>query len=177
MKHAREGLALLIRYRQRYGAAYQTPIQLFCTVHICDAIVSHDRDASSCQETIRFCIESLAEAKASYPLATPLQKMFATSLNDLNIALPDDLAKLVGPPSTYQIDGLLSACTRMTYRAPIAQILPSLKPSLAQDFVDDWSRACSRGDEGMRMDLDGAHAVDRKDHARSMRIKSLLNDD
>lgn len=177
MKHAREGVALLIRYRQRYGAAYQTPIQLFCTVHICDAIVSHDRDASSCQDTIRFCLESLAEAKASYPLAVPLQKMFATSLEDLNIALPDDLAELIGPPSTYQIDELLSACTRMTYRAPIAQMLPSMKPTLAQDFVDEWSKACKRGDEGMRMDLDGALAVDKEDKSRAMRIKSLLNDD
>ena len=166
-----------MRYRQRYGAAYQTPIQLFCTVHICDAIVSHDRDASSCQETIRFCIESLAEAKASYPLATPLQKMFATSLNDLNIALPDDLAELIGPPSTYQIDELLGACTRMTYRAPIAQMLPSMKATLAQDLVDEWSKPCNKRDEGMRMDLDGAHAVDTKDQARSMRINSLLNDD
>lgn len=174
--HAKAGLALVVSYRQRYSAAYLTPVQLFCTVHICDAIVSHDRTGQSRQETIRFCIETLAEAKASYTLAGPLQRMFASSLSELDIPLTDDLKNLIGPPPTYQLDEFLNACTRPTYRVPIGQMLPTLKPTLAQDFMDEWQRTRDQGNQNTEMGFDGS-GIGNDDRQRSMHISSLLNHD
>ena len=174
VKHAKEGFACLVRYCRMYGAAYQTPIQLYCLVHICDAVMTHDRRGQSKPEAIRFCMEVLEEAKQSYPLAKPLQHMFAAAVNECNISLPDDLERLLGSNERYQVDELLNACTRLTYRTPIDQLKPNLEPTLADDFIDEWQRASK---EEMNDELESPTSFVRQDNQRSMNISSLLNDD
>ena len=170
VKHAEEGLALLIRYCQAYSATYLHPILLFCLVHICDAIITHDRASQATFQTIRFCIEALEEAKAGYPLAGSLQQMFATAVADCNIQLPPDLQGFIAEPSMYQLDKLLNAVTRPTYQAPISLLLPNLRPGLAQEFMDAWQRASAT------MDGDSRSEVESTQPQRSMQISSLLND-
>ena len=170
VKHAEEGLALLICFCQAYGAMYLHPILLFCLVHICDAIITHDRASISIPQTIRFCIETLEEAKAGYPLARSLQEMFATAVTDCNLQLPPDLQGCIAEPTMYQLDKLLNAITRPTYQAPISLLLPNLSPGLAQDFMDRWEQA------SVMVDGDSRAEVESDQPQRSMQISSLLND-
>ena len=150
-------------------------------MHICDALVDHDRHSDSTPRTIRFCIKTLEEAKASYPLAGPLQRMFATAITDCGLPLPDDLQRLVGPSTMYQLDELMSACGRPTYKTPISQLVPNLKPELAQEFVDEW-HAASKGESGQRregggeLNVESPEEVRRVEPKRAMQISALLND-
>lgn len=168
-KYAREGLALLIQYRKAYGTFHQSPLQLFCMIHICDAIVSHDGHGGDTLDTIRFCIESLEDAKFGYPVAGPLQRMFANRLIECNISLPNDLENLVGSPHIYQLEDLLNVCARSSYTPPITQLLQNFKPSLAQDFMDEWQAAY---DQHPQTNLENPTAVPNQ---RSMHIDTLLN--
>ncbi|KAL8818694.1 MAG: hypothetical protein Q9191_007885 [Dirinaria sp. TL-2023a] len=170
LSHAHRGLELLVQYRNVYGAFYQSPLQLFCLVHICDAIVTHDAHGSSTTDVIRFCIEDLQEAKAGYPLAGPLQRMFANSMAESNVAIPSDLERLVGPSHQYQLDDLLNACTRPSYKISIAQLRPNISPTLAHDFMDEWRKVA---DEQQHGEL---NATSTGAAPRSMHINALLND-
>ena len=169
LKHAKQGLALLVQYRKEYSVFYQSPLQLFGLVHICDAIVSHDAHGDDTSDTVRFCIKSLEDAKSGYPVAGPLQRMFANTLSDCNISLPNDLERLIGPPHRYQLEDLLNACSRPSYRPPIAQLLPNFEATLAQDFMDEWQAAC---DQHIQTNLESPTAVHTQ---RSMHINNLLN--
>ena len=170
LRYAHQGLDLVVEYHSLYGAFYQSPLQLFCLVHLCDTVVSHDAHGASTAKVIRFCIENLQEAKAGYPLAGPLQRMFATAVGEYNIAIPQDLERLVGPIYQYQLDDLLNACTRPSYQAPVAQLRPNMSPSLAQDFMDEWHEA---GDEKKQVEIKGPATTSVA--PRSMNINELLN--
>ena len=170
VKHARIGLALLMQYRTAYSFRYQSPIMLFCIVHICDTLVAHDNHDGSAIETARFCLEGLEEAKVGYPVAGPLQRMFRLALDGYSMLIPDELERLCGPSSKYGPDELLDACTRSSYQQPITQLLPNLDPGLAQDFMDEWQKLCEdRPQQDRVMDFPGT------ERQTSMQIDSLLN--
>ena len=170
LKHAKTSLAILMQYRDAYSFRYLSPILLFCIVHTCDALVRYDDKSASAIEIARFCLESLDEAKVGYPLAGTLQRMFRLALDDYSISLPDELERLCGPAAKYGLEELLDACTRPSYRQPIAQMLPNLEPSLAQDFMDDWQKLC---EERPEQDQPVESTEPTKQH--SMQIDSLLN--
>lgn len=158
--NARQGLVLLVQYQKTYGYAYQSPLQLFCTVHICDALVRHDGSNTSTEDVVRFCLECLEEAKFGYSVAGPLQQMFRLAVGELNVPVPDDLEKLIGPSSQYGPEEMLNACTRITYRPPMSQILSNMEPRLGQGFVRELKRMNEISDNGK---------------PDSMKIDSLLN--
>lgn len=171
LRHAYKGLELLVQYRDVHGAFYQSPLQLFCVVQICDAIIKHDAHGISTSEVIRFCIEDLQDAKAGYPLAGPLQRMFATSVAESNVAIPSDLERLIGPSHQYQVDDLLNACTRLSYQVPVAQLRLNMRPTLAQDFVDEWRKA---SDEEQHVELQPRTTTGAAPRI-SIHINELLN--
>lgn len=146
-------------------------------MHISDALVDHDRHSPTTPRAVRFCIENLETAKASYPLAGPLQRMFATAVTDCGLDLPDDLQRFVGLPTMYQLDELMNACGRPTYKTPMSQLVPTLRKELAQEFMDEWARA-SEGANGKakEMEVESPAAVRREEPKRGMQISALLND-
>ena len=178
LKHAQEGLELLIQYREAYSAFYQSPLQLFSLVHICDALVSHGINESESASVIRFCINYLEDAKSHFPLADSLQRMFATSMNELKIDIPQDVEHLVSPSHMYPLDVLLDACTRLSYKAPIAQILPNLSPNLAQDFVYEWQAigGLPLYDQDHSPTSSVSDAKSMSGATRSMNIQDILNE-
>lgn len=129
------GLDLLKLYRLHFTSQYQSPLQLFSTVHICDTSIRFDRESPSTTDTIRFCLESLQEAKSGYSIAGPLQQMFCISMAEYKVPIPDDLVEAMGPSSECGPEHLLDACTRPTYKQPLKQILPNLDQNLGVDFV------------------------------------------
>lgn len=129
------GLDLLKLYRTHFSYKYQSPLQLFTTFHICDASIRFDRDSPSTTDTIRFCLESLPQAKVGYSLAGPLQQMLYYSMAEYQVPIPDDLPEAIHASSECEPEILLNASTRLTYKQPLKQILPNLDQNLGVDFV------------------------------------------
>lgn len=166
-----------------------SPLQLFCTVHLCDAFVRQHPQDSSTADTIRFCLESLQEAKTGYPLAGPLQQMFRLSMGEYNVSVPKALERLIGNTSRYGLEEFLDACTRVSYQQPFGQILPNLDLSLGEEFVRDCQQIDqqhlpessefqpfqrSRGSQGSQSS-DVTTASTKGKAKDSMNIDSLLN--
>lgn len=153
-KNCIRGLDLLKLYRTHFSYKYQSPLQLFTTVHLCDSSIRFDRDSPSTTDTIRFCLESLQEAKVGYSIAGPLQQMFCNSMAEYQVPIPDDLVEAIHASSECEPENLLDACTRPTYKQPLNQILHNLDQNLGVDFVQLCEEAARKN---------------------SMKIDSLLN--
>lgn len=141
IKNARLGLELQDQYSRLYTAHYLSPIQLFCLVHLCDAIVRFDvTDIANRTECIEFCIISLEQAKIGYTVAGPLQKMFHIALCDYDIPISGELERHIGSSVRIGPEELLEACTRSSYRQPIAQLLPNMAPRLGPEFIEGYQQ-------------------------------------
>ena len=141
IKNARLGLELQGQYSRLYTTHYLSPIQLFCLVHLCDAIIRFDAtDSASRTECIEFCLISLEQAKLGYTVAGPLQKMFHVALSDYDIPISRELESHIGSSVRIGPEELLEACTRASYRQPIAQLLPNMAPRLAQEFIAGYQQ-------------------------------------
>lgn len=192
IQHALQGLTLLAQYRDVYSCAYMTPLQLFCIVHLCDALVRLHTQVPTTADIISFCLESLQEAKNSFSLAGPLQQMFRLAMAEYNVSVPNDLERLIGSSSRYGNEEFLNACTRISYQQPMSQILPSLDKGLGQDFV----RECQHLDQQQALpdspkfqpsqespasresySSDGTTASNKGKAKDSMKIDSLLNNE
>ena len=138
------GVDLLFRYKTAYSDHFVTPLQLFCLVHLCDAVARYDRSGEVTDQAIRFCLSSLEEAKTGYPLAGPLQKMFRVALSEYQLPIPRELERMMGSTLRLSSEQLLKVCTRMTYRVPISQLLPSMDSDLGQQFVEEWQKSEDR---------------------------------
>ena len=110
----------------------------------------------------------LQEAKVSYAIVEPLQKMFCLALKEYDLVVPKDLEALVEPIAQYGPEELLDACTRISYRQPLNQIIPNMASSLSMDFMH------------VRKQLDGRSGANHLTAAEAvihnrMQITSLLN--
>lgn len=153
-----------------FSFIYQSPLQLFCIVHICDALVRYSNRDEPTSDIVSFCIESLQAAKSSYPIAGPLQKMFCLALAEYGTPVPDDFERLIAPSSQCGPEEMLEAVTRLSYRIPISQLLPNMRPTLAEDFVH--KRHQLEGDQSNKsQSSENAREISNS----RMQIDSLLN--
>ncbi|KAL8797580.1 MAG: hypothetical protein Q9195_000397 [Heterodermia aff. obscurata] len=140
VQYAKIGVDLLFRYKTAYSDHFVTPLQLFCLVHLCDAVVRYDGEGEMTDQAIHFCLSSLEEAKTGYPLAGPLQKMFRVALSEYHLPVPRGLERMMGSTLRMSSEELLKVCSRLTYRVPIGQLLPSMDPDLSRQFVAEWQK-------------------------------------
>lgn len=158
---------LMLQYQRMYTAVYQSPLQLFVVVHICDALVRLDGGNESTSEVTRFCLETLQDARISYALAGPLQRMFCLALEEYGVPLSDDMKQLAESFSQYGPEEMLEACTRITYRQPSSQL--HLTSEIAREF--SYTRTHMPDGHPPEAEGDGASSGNQL----RMRIKSLLN--
>ena len=173
IKNARRGLELQDQYSRLYTPHYLSPIQLFCLVHLCDAIVRFDAsDTASRTECIEFCLISLEQAKIGYTVAGPLQKMFHIALSDYGIPISGGLESHLGASIRIGPEDLLEACTRSSYRQPIAQLLPNMEPRLGQEFIEGYQQLF-QGRPSERATAEASSAARGKQ--KRLEIGALLN--
>ena len=161
--HAKLGVQLLTQYKRIYTTLYLSPLQLFCLVHLCDAVVRWDGHGDTTPRTVEFCLVSLEEAKVGYPVAGPLQKMFRLSLTEYGISVPNELERMMGMSAHLGPEELLDACERPTYRQPMAHFFHIMEEVLGQDFMIGRQRMAEDSASG---------AYDR---GKRLAIGSLLN--
>ena len=140
VRHAKTGVELLYRYQITYSDHFVTPLQLFCLVHLCDALVRYDGQGEATGQATHFCLRALEEAKTGYPVAGPLQKMFRTALTEYQIPVSRELERMMSSTLRLGAEELIKVCTRPTYRLPFSQLLQNTKKDLSQQFVEEWQR-------------------------------------
>lgn len=118
-------------------------------VHICDALVRYDSHNPYVSENVTFCLTSLEDMRARYAVARPLLYMFRITIKDLGISISDDLERRLEASVRLDPDELLDACTRLTYKQPISQILINTETGLTQSFVDRWKEVTEEGNKQM----------------------------
>lgn len=155
-------------YKKIYSNFYLSPLQLFCLVNLSDALVRYDGHGDTTPRTVEFCLTSLEEAKAGYPVAGPLQKMFYDSLTEYGIPVSDELERMLRVPARTAPEQLLDACTRPTYREPIAQITHNMEAGLGQGFMDGLQRLAD-------VSLEESLGSGSNSRGNIMDIRSLLN--
>ena len=110
-------------------------------MHLCDVLIRFEAfDNASRTECIEFCLISLEQAKIGYTVAGPLQKMFHLALSDYDISISGELERHMGASIRMGPEDLLEACTRASYRQPIAQLLPNMAPRLGQEFIEGYQQ-------------------------------------
>lgn len=173
VSHAKIGIELLIQYKSIYSNFYLSPLHLFCLVNLSDAVIRYDGIGDTTPKTVEFCLASLEEAKIGYPVAGPLQQMFRHSLAEYRTPVSDQLERMIGASARMAPEELLDACTRATYKQPIAQIIPAMEADLGQEFMNGWQHiAEGRSPEVPR----GANPFSAsKGKGKRMEIGSLLN--
>ena len=169
LQHARCGADLLLQYSRMYSAVYLSPMQLLVVAHICDVLVRYDTGNESTPAVTRFCLETLEDARVSYALAGPLQRMFCLAIAEYGVAPSDDVTKLATSVSHYGPEEMLRACTRITYRQPSSQILSNLERGIAAQF----SHLRTHMADGYPAEAEGDGASSGK--KIRMQIQSLLN--
>ena len=170
--HAKVGVELLIQYKSIYTNFYLSPLQLFCLVNLCDTLVRYDGQVDTTSRTVNFCLTSLEEAKVGYPVAGPLQKMFRFSLTEYNVPVSDELERMIGVSARLGPEELLDACTRPTYKQPLAQLILNMEADLGQNFIKGWQRII----ESRSPELHGQRSrSDSDEKGKRLEISSLLN--
>lgn len=136
-------------------------------VHLGNAMITFTKNDTSlpAADVVRFCMDVLEEAKIGSSVCGPLQQMFGSAALELGVSMPNDLKLAIHQCSKHSPEDLLIACTRVTFKQPITQILPMLDSSLAVDFPEVWQK--------MSANRLGGKRSREKDH--SLRIESLLN--
>lgn len=166
-------MELLTQYKDTYTNFYLSPLQLFCLVHLCDAVVQYDGHGDTTPRTVEFCLVSLEEAKVGYPVAGPLQKMFRLSLTEYGISVPNELERMMGISAHLGPEELLDACERPTYRQPMSQILPNMGAGIGQDFMNGRQRMAEERATEVRLEERSDSGAN--DRGKRLAIGSLLN--
>ncbi|KAL1626300.1 hypothetical protein SLS56_006967 [Neofusicoccum ribis] len=191
IQSALDGLQLLERYRSLYTNKYQNPLLAFCVVHICDLLVLAGGAKDVQQRAAQFALEATHESLAGFAYVGPLQYMFAKSIADEGVSLPEDVEELMGGRTRYGPEEMLDACERVTYTQPYKMLRDRMDRSLGVDFEREWklfmeTQGAGRSQWGGGTSLREAGLVARRSDsnsssasggssARSMQIHSVVN--
>ncbi|KAJ9635972.1 hypothetical protein H2199_008327 [Coniosporium tulheliwenetii] len=137
IQSAQAGLQILERYQRIFSNRYQTPLQAFCLVHLCDTLI---RQRVNAQEAIQFCLEMLHEALAGFLFIGPLQSMFCQTVKEYGLALPDNHEELRNGRMSYSTEELLDTCERITYVQPVGILVQRIDPSISEEFEKAWKK-------------------------------------
>ncbi|KAL8838753.1 MAG: hypothetical protein Q9170_002002 [Blastenia crenularia] len=167
VQHAHTAFNLLVQYCDIYTFCHQTPIQLFCTVHVCDALLRYNPNDAAISEVIMFALQSLEEASIGYPIAKILRDSFRQAVFERHLTLPAKVGEQLDQKSPYLPHDIQNAFTRSTYQQPTTQILPALDLSLGKDFAALLEKR--QESDGNEMETDGEDKLD------AMQIRAVLN--
>lgn len=140
MFHARSGLEPLSHAKRLYTSRFLMPLMAFCLLHLGDAIISYSPQDPPARETVKFCFQTLQQARAGFPLCGPLQLLFRQRAEECGVQIPEQLGELMESFSSYTMDDILDACTRLTYVEPLDQVIGHIDPAIAKDWSGEWQK-------------------------------------
>ena len=116
------------------------PLLSFCLVHVCDSLVRLSPLEPPASDTVEFCLEVLQQNSAGFALCGPLQSLFCQTADECGVQVSDETRAFMGSFDHYVMDDILDACTRLSYRLPVDQVLPHIDPEIANDWPGEWQR-------------------------------------
>ena len=156
-------------YKKLWTCRYQSPLQSFCLLHLCDILIRYDAAPLSVQEILRFCMETLkesADGRGGNAVCGPLQKALCQTAVECNVLSPRDAHEWLGAADNLRADDMLDAITRLSYTQPVDEAVSKMDPALARDFTEGWRLFVENGGSDL------GQAGDRSEY---LRISSLLN--
>lgn len=152
VEHAQLAFDCLVRYYETYNN-HQSPIQLFCIVHVCDALIKYNSGQGAKAEVVDFALRSLEEAQVEYPIANILRDIFRQFVAECRLTLPPRLRRKLDETSPYHPHDIRNALTRSTYQQPIAQMVLVMDASLGRDFAERLIKRPSWQDKSASMQI------------------------
>ncbi|MCJ1433214.1 hypothetical protein MMC27_002573 [Xylographa pallens] len=149
------GLTILKKYRELYTCRYEQPLQAYCLVHICDALIRFDASPpTELTDVVRTGLSILKEASdahGGYAVCGPLQEAFRKAAVECNVALPAEIDDLMRydpkDPKRMDIDAIINATSRLSYTQPIFQAVMCKSTTFGDEFADEW-RKFAEGEMG-----------------------------
>jgi hypothetical protein len=176
LRHAKEGLNLMDRYRSFHGCRFQSMSQMFCMLHLCDVVMRFCNEQESV-DVVRFGLQVLSESRQSFPVAALLQFLFHREAVECKIQLPSDVDELVNQSwqlttTPFSLDEALDACSRPSYTQPVVEILAKLSSSFVEEWVVEWERG---GYGNVGIGRRGSTNQMQSERDTQMQIRSILN--
>ncbi|KAI9750970.1 MAG: hypothetical protein M4579_006230 [Chaenotheca gracillima] len=177
LESARIGRHLLEQYRNLYTFRLQSRLQVLCMVHICDCLVRFGT-RSEAEDAASFCMRALDESGPSHGVCGPLQELFRHMVVQSGIELAVPATDAASNTTSFTLDEIMDACTRLTYAQPVEQVRRRLSP----EFIEKWNEESMQlnsptdvtlADEQRRRST--ASAEMERERERSMGISSILN--
>ena len=165
IENAQMGLRLLELSRDLYSSRFSMPLTTFCTIHLCDALMRYSPQQPPAGQVVSFCLNLIQQPSPGFGIRGPAQELICRTAIELGLDLPEDVRSHVGTPAKYSIDDILDACTRLSYRPPLAQTTRQMDPAIAKTWSAEWEKRVHEPD-----------SPTVTSGGRDMRINSLLNE-
>ena len=136
--HARSGLEPLSHAKRLYSARFSLPLMSFCLIHLCDALITYSPTEPAAADTVMFCLQTLQQTRAGFALCGPLQLLFSQTATKCGVQNSQDLEMLTASFNHYNVDDILDACTRLSYREPLDHIIRCIDPNIAGEWNAEW---------------------------------------
>jgi len=174
LRHAREGLNLMTRYRSLHNCCFLVP-QMFYMLHLCDVVIRFCSEQESVG-VVNFGLQVLNESKTSFSVAALLQFLFSCEVFECKMQLPSDVdhptSQSYQVTAAFSLDEVLDACSRPSYMQPVVEILAKFSPSFAEEWVIEWERG---GYANVGIGRRGSTNQMQSERDAQMQIRSILN--
>lgn len=182
LQNANDGYGYLGKYQALFTNRYQSPLQAFFLVHLCDTLIRERPGTVDPRGVIHFCLDMLEEAQAGFDICGPLQAMFCHVAVEHDLLDPRDMSVLM-TGRTYSPEDMLDTCERTTYAQPTLMVLSRLDRKIGEDFGAQWAAYIERyggpDDEDLNMITNSSRRSLSHGSAgsgdRTMAIDSLVN--
>ncbi|KAF5877651.1 putative c6 transcription protein [Botrytis fragariae] len=146
-QHAQQGLAVVDSYRAHYSCAYQPVLQVFAILNLTDIVVRFSPKINrelgrNDEEAVRLTTEVLEQSLLNFPVAAIFTEKFREITKKILFPWPSNLDNLLyykRSKSRSLLDGVIDACTRVTYIQPIK----SIQKRFATGIQSNWSMLSS----------------------------------
>lgn len=140
IRHAQDAIRILQQFRRLYSTRYLLPLMSFCTVHVGDTLIRYTPHDPLGTQVVEFCLATLQEASAGFPICGPLQELFKRTADECGVQLPSNIEEITGNLGHYGMDDILDACTRLDYKQPIDQSVRHIDDKVEEEWANKWQQ-------------------------------------
>ncbi|KAI4195291.1 MAG: hypothetical protein LQ350_007272 [Teloschistes chrysophthalmus] len=140
IRHAKEAIGILQQSRRLYSTRHILPLISFCVIHVGDTLIRYTPHDPPGTQVVEFCLATLQEASAGFPICGPLQELFKRTADECRVQLPSNIDEITGNLGNYGMDDILDACTRLDYKQPIDQTVRHVDDKVEEEWAGKWQQ-------------------------------------
>ena len=116
------------------------PPIIFCMLHLGDALVRFSSRTAEISDVILFCLQTLSQNCARFPIYGPLQQTFRHMVKEQRGDFLAGVDEQVPPCPQYGVDEILDACIGLSYEQPTNQICQYIDASIGEKWPGEWQK-------------------------------------